>query len=153
MTLSWITLFLFLEPHCRVPNTIRIYLICDEIWRNFRDVFRDRHGYATMDTRPIIPWHFIDFVINRPKTCDVIAISSQFTNIILNTSKPYKRYVNFANNVAITLSDEEMTKIKVIYIDDLYNFDVDDFFSWNHLVFENVLWSCHNLKFKFKLLK
>jgi hypothetical protein len=32
------------------------------------------------------------------------------------------------NNVTITLSDEEMTKIKVIDFDDLYNFVVDDFF-------------------------
>ncbi len=53
----------------------------------------------------------------------------------------------------IALSDEEMTQIKVIDLDDLYNFDVDDFFSWNHLLFENVVWSCYNLKFKFKLLK
>ena len=57
------------------------------------------------------------------------------------------------NNVTINLSDEEMIKIKVIDIDELYNFVVDDFFSWNHLVFENIVWSCHNLKFKFKLLK
>jgi hypothetical protein len=33
------------------------------------------------------------------------------------------------NNVTITLSDEEMTKIKVIDLDELYNFVVDDFFS------------------------
>ena len=32
-----------------------------------------------------------------------------------------------------------MTKIKVIDLDELYNFVVDDFFSWNHLVFENVV--------------
>ena len=57
------------------------------------------------------------------------------------------------NNVTITLSEEEMTKIKVIDIDELYNFVVDDFFSLNHSVFENVVWICHNLKFKFKLLK
>ena len=42
-----------------------------------------------------------------------------------------------------------MTKTKVVDIDELYNFVVDDFFSWNHLVFENIVWSCHNLKFKF----
>jgi hypothetical protein len=46
-----------------------------------------------------------------------------------------------------------MTKIKVIDFDDLYNFVVDDFFIWNHLLLENVVSSCHNLKFKFKLLK
>ena len=57
------------------------------------------------------------------------------------------------NNVIIVLSDEEITKIKVRDIDELYDFVVDAFFIWNHLVFENIVWSCHNLKFKFKLLK
>ena len=47
----------------------------------------------------------------------------------------------------------KMTKIKVIDLDELYNFVVDDFFSWNHLVFENIVWSCHIFKFKFKLFK
>ena len=41
-----------------------------------------------------------------------------------------------------------MAKTKVVDIDVLYNFVVDDLFSWNHLVFKNVIWSCHNLKFK-----
>jgi hypothetical protein len=35
-----------------------------------------------------------------------------------------------------TLSDEEMTKIKVIDFDVFYNFYIHDFFSWNHLVFQ-----------------
>ena len=67
--------------------------------------------------------------------------------------KPYTIYVNFVNNIAIALSDEKMTKIKVIDLDKLYNFVVDDFLSWNHLVFENIVWRCHSLKFKFKLFK
>jgi hypothetical protein len=33
------------------------------------------------------------------------------------------------NNITITLPDEEMTKTKVINIDELYNFVVDDIFS------------------------
>ena len=41
-----------------------------------------------------------------------------------------------------------MIKIKVIVLDDLYNFVVDDFFSWNHLFFQNVVSSSHFLKFK-----
>ena len=36
--------------------------------------------------------------------------------------KPYERYVKFVNNVLITLSDEQMTKIKVLDLDELYNF-------------------------------
>ena len=35
----------------------------------------------------------------------------------------------FCDNVSITLSDEEMTKIKVIDLDKFYNFYVHDFFS------------------------
>jgi hypothetical protein len=42
--------------------------------------------------------------------------------------KPYERYVKFMNNVTITLSDEQMTKIKVVDLDDFYNFVVDDCF-------------------------
>ena len=53
----------------------------------------------------------------------------------------------------ITLSDEEMNQIKVIDIDELYNFVIDDFFSWNHLLLVNVVWSYYNLKFKFKRSK
>jgi hypothetical protein len=37
--------------------------------------------------------------------------------------------VNFMNNITITLSDEKMTKIKVIDLDELYNFVVDDVFN------------------------
>ena len=33
------------------------------------------------------------------------------------------------NNVTTTLSYEEMTKIKVVDLDDFYNFVSDDFFS------------------------
>ena len=38
-----------------------------------------------------------------------------------------------------TLSDEEMTKIKVVDLDELYNFVGYDFFSWNHLLFQNLV--------------
>jgi hypothetical protein len=41
-----------------------------------------------------------------------------------------------------------MTKIKVVHIDEFYNFHVHEFFRWNHLVFQNVVWTCHFLKFK-----
>ena len=44
----------------------------------------------------------------------------------------YKRDINFVNNVTITLSDEEMTKTKVVDLDHLYNFVVDDF-SFNEM--------------------
>jgi hypothetical protein len=34
-----------------------------------------------------------------------------------------------------------------------YNFYVHDFLSWNHLMFQNDVWSCHFLKFKIKINK
>ena len=43
--------------------------------------------------------------------------------------KPYERYVKFVNDVPTTLSDEQMSKIKVIDLDKFYNFIVDDFLS------------------------
>ena len=50
----------------------------------------------------------------------------------------------FAN----TLSNEEMTKIKVVDLDELNNFYIHDFFSWDHLVFQNLVLSYNFLKFK-----
>ena len=47
-----------------------------------------------------------------------------------------------------TLWNEEMTKIKVGDLDELYNSYIHHLYSWNHLVFENQVWSCHFLKFK-----
>jgi hypothetical protein len=38
-----------------------------------------------------------------------------------------------------TLSDEKMTKIKFVELDELYNFVGDEFFSCNHLLFQNLV--------------
>ena len=48
-----------------------------------------------------------------------------------------------------TSSDGEMAKMKVIDPTKLYNFVVDNFFIWNHLVKENYVWISHiwNLNF------
>ena len=45
----------------------------------------------------------------------------------------------FVNNVTTTLSDEAMNKIKVVDLDESYNFVGDDFFSSNHLLFQNLV--------------
>ena len=37
--------------------------------------------------------------------------------------------MKFVNNVTITLSDEQMTKIKVVDLDNFYNFYVYDFLA------------------------
>ena len=53
------------------------------------------------------------------------------------------------------LSNKKMPKIKVVDSDEFNNFYVHDFYSWNHLRFQNLVWSCHLLKFKiwaFKIL-
>jgi hypothetical protein len=64
-----------------------------------------------------------------------------------------ERYVKFVNNVTITLSDEQMTKIKVVDFDELYNFYVHDFFNWNHLLLKNIVSSWYFLKFKFWIVQ
>ena len=52
--------------------------------------------------------------------------------------------VDFVNNVTAALLNEEMTKTKVVDLDEFYNFVVDDFFNWNHLLFQNVVSSLDN---------
>ena len=47
-----------------------------------------------------------------------------------------------------TLWNEEMPKIKVVDLDEFYNFYIHHLFSWNYLVFENLVRSCYFLKFK-----
>ena len=46
-----------------------------------------------------------------------------------------------------------MTKIKVVDLDELYNFHDHDFFIWNYLVFQNLVWISHFLKFKFWIVQ
>ena len=49
--------------------------------------------------------------------------------VLQNLIEIGNRYVNFVNNITITLSDEEIIKIKVVCLDELYNFYVHNFFS------------------------
>ena len=46
-------------------------------------------------------------------------------------------------------SDGKSTKTKVGDLDENYNFVVDDFFIWNHLMSQQYDWSFDNLKFEF----
>ena len=46
-------------------------------------------------------------------------------------------------------SDEETIKIKVVDLEKLWNFVVDNFLIWNHLVKKNYVWIYKNLKFEF----
>ena len=55
--------------------------------------------------------------------------------------------------VTTTLSNEELTKIKVLDLDEFYNFYIHNFFSLNHLGYQNLVWTCHFLKFKFWIVE
>ena len=50
------------------------------------------------------------------------------------------RDVDFVNNIIIALSNEETTKIKVVHLEKLYNFVVQNFLVWIHLLLKNVIW-------------
>ena len=55
--------------------------------------------------------------------------------------------------IVLTESHEKFSKIKVVDLVEIYNFYVDDFFIWHHLVFENLVWISHFLKFKFWIVQ
>jgi hypothetical protein len=65
----------------------------------------------------------------------------------------YERFIQLWTMYTTTLSNGEITNIKVADLDGFYNFVVDDFFIWIHLVCQNVVWSCHILKFKFWIVQ
>jgi hypothetical protein len=46
-------------------------------------------------------------------------------------------------------SVEDKLYIKVVDLQKIHNFVVDEFFIWNHLWFQNSIWSSYILKFKF----
>jgi intein/homing endonuclease len=48
-----------------------------------------------------------------------------------------ERYVRFMNNITTIISDEQKTKIKVVDLDKLKNFVVDNSLIGNHLIKEN----------------
>jgi hypothetical protein len=49
------------------------------------------------------------------------------------------RGINFVNNIITTFSNEEMTRIKVVHLEKLYNFVVESFLFWINLPFLNVI--------------
>ena len=75
--------------------------------------------------------------------------SSRSTTFILIISSSDKAVVYIVHK-SINLS-HSLYKLceKVIDLDEFNNFYVHNFFSWNHLRFQNVVWSCHFWKFKF----
>lgn len=66
---------------------------------------------------------------------------------------PYEKSMQLWTMYATTLLYEKMTKIKVISLDEFYNFVVDGFFIWNYLVSKNSVHNVHILKFKFWIVQ
>ena len=60
----------------------------------------------------------------------------------------YEWYVNLWTMFTNTLLNKKVIKIKVVDSDEFNNFYVHDFCSWNHLRFQNLIWSLYLLKFK-----
>jgi hypothetical protein len=59
-----------------------------------------------------------------------MVVLTLFTNLIHLTCSfiNYKRDISFVNKFAFELSYEEMTKTKIMYLDELYNFVAENFF-------------------------
>jgi hypothetical protein len=59
-----------------------------------------------------------------------MVVLTLFTNLIHLTCSfiNYKRDLSFVNKFTFNLSYEEMTKTKIMYLDKLYNFVVENFF-------------------------
>ncbi len=67
--------------------------------------------------------------------------------------KLYGIYAKFVNNVTISLLNKQMTKIKIVDLDGLYNFVVYDFFSWSRSLIKNSIWRSETLNFKFQIVQ
>ena len=65
----------------------------------------------------------------------------------------YESYVNLWTMFTNTLSHEEVTKIKVVDSEEFNNFYVHDFYCWNHLRFQNLVWSFYLSKFKISTIQ
>ena len=95
---------------------------------------------------------------NSSRSITFILIISSSDKVIVNivhkstcfsySSWHYESYVNLWTMFTNTSSHEQVTKIKVIDSDEFNNFYVHDFYCWSHLRFQNLVWSCHLLKFK-----
>ena len=62
-------------------------------------------------------------------------------------------FLKFKFWIVQTKSHEKFSKIKVVDLVEIYNFYVHKFFIWHHLVFENLVWISHFLKFKFWIVQ
>ena len=113
--------------------------------------------FSTIKWFQLKKW-WIPKLYNSSRSTTFILIISSSDKVIVNivhkstcfsySSGNYESYVNLWTMFTNTLSYEEVTKIKIVDSDEFTNFYVHDFYCWNHLRFQNLVWSCHLVKFK-----
>ena len=106
---------------------------------------------------------WIPKLYNSSRSITFILIISSSDKVIVNivhkstylsySSWNYEWYVNLWTMFTNTLSNEGVTKIKVVDSDEFNDFYVHDFCSWDHLRFQNLVWSCIYWNSKFQLFK
>jgi hypothetical protein len=80
------------------------------------------------------------WIIRFSKIFIIVLVIPSSDKVVVYIVHNYKRDVNLWTMYSITLSDEEMIKIKVADLKKLHNFVVDNFLIWNHFVKENYVW-------------
>jgi hypothetical protein len=63
--------------------------------------------------------------------------------------KLYERCIGFVKIVITTIPDDQMAKIKVVSIENLWNFIVEPFIIWITFINEKYVWISRILNFKF----
>ena len=97
-------------------------------------------------------------MLNSSLSTTFILVTSSFDRVLVNiileftyhsVSWTIRETCWFVNNVYYHFVRwRKITKIKVVYLDELYIFGIHQLFSWNHLVFQNLVRTCHFLKLK-----
>jgi hypothetical protein len=57
----------------------------------------------------------------------IVTLFTKSTSLSYSFMKLEERYIRFVNNVTTTMSDEQISKIKVVDLKKLYNFVVEHF--------------------------
>lgn len=117
------------------------------IWEEYEDVSNCEHVY----------YHFVQMMLDGEMTKFKVVDLDDFCNFIVCDffswnhllSKKFIRsshILKFKFWIVRTKSHGKMSKIKVVDLDDLYNFVGSDFSIWNHFLSQNSFWGCNILK-------
>jgi phenylacetate-coenzyme A ligase PaaK-like adenylate-forming protein len=80
------------------------------------------------------------WIVRFSKIFNIILVIFSSDKVVVYIAHKFIRDVNLWTMYTTTLSDEEMTIIKVADLEKLHNFVVDNFFIWSHLFKENYVW-------------